>query len=714
MARAWPRRRVEPVAQMEASECGAAALAMVLGWHGHHAPLPEVRQACGISRDGASALALVRAARGYGLAARGVKLGLEQLSQLPLPAILHWDFDHFVVLERVVPSGAILVDPASGRRRVGTAELDRCFTGAALAFQPTPQLRPRRRRRPSLAKYGAVIHANLPGLAQILLATLALELVGLVFPVANQLLLDRVLVPHQVDWLWGLVLALATAVAATALLGLVRRRAILGLHQRLGEALMTRFLKHLLALPLGFFLQRAPGDLVQRAASNAALHSLFGAQGVGALLDGFLMLGYAALMVAYHPPLALAVLAVSLLEGVILVALWDRNRQLAAAGLASAGREGAALLEALSGLETTKACGGEDRMVQRWANRMIERANHGLSAQRLAMGARTGMALFQGAAGLLVFAVGGRDVLEHRITLGTFVAFLTLVGLFKAPLASFTEALLQLQSLVVHLRRLDDVLETAPEPAGGADPGRLSGAIELREVTCRYGREGPPALDRISLRIEAGSRVALVGPSGAGKSTLARLLLGLHRPDGGELRYDGRDLAELDFAKVRAQVGVVLQETFLFDDTVQANLALNAPDLPLERLRRAARMACLDEVLAALPEGYASRIGENGEQLSGGERQRLSLARALAHDPAILLLDEATSALDLATERRVQANLAGLGCTRIVIAHRLATVRDADRVLVLEAGRVVQDGRFEDLASEPGLFRRLLAEAGHD
>jgi len=714
---AWsfrPRTRVDFIAQMEATECGAAGLAMILAFHGHHAPLPEVRQACGISRDGASALAIIAAARSYGLEAQGLRLELEQLSRLPLPALLHWNFDHFVVLERMGRAGATLVDPAHGRRRVDLHELGRSFTGAALVFSPTGAMAPRPRVRPSLARYRAVFRANLPGLLQIGLATLALQVVGLAFPVANQLLLDRVVVPRQEPWLWGLALGLGTAALAGSVLGLVRGWVALGLQLELNFALMGRFLGHLLRLPLGFFLQRDPGDLVQRAQSNAQVQDLLGARAVTALLDGFLLLGFAALMLAYNPMLAGLVIAVSLMDVAMMALLWDRNRQLLASGLAAQGREGAAILEALSGLEATKAGGAEGRMVQRWAHRMTERVNHGLERQRLARTSGVFLGLFQGVTGLLVFAVGGREVLAHRMTLGTFVAFLTLQGLFTAPMGALMGAVLQLQSLGTHLRRLDDVLETAAEPSGTVDPGRLGGAVELEDVSFRYAPGGRPVLDGISVRIAPGEKVALVGPTGAGKSTLARLCLGLHLPDQGSVRFDGRDLRQLDLASVRKQVGMVLQETFLFDDTVRANLALHDDGLSQERLRRAARMACVDDVIAGLPQGFDSRVGENGGLLSGGQRQRLSLARALAHDPAILVLDEATGSLDLETEARVHANLARLGCTRILIAHRMATVRDADRILVLQDGKIVQEGTFHELQGRPGLFRELLAAARPD
>lgn len=712
MRRPRLRKRVAFIAQMEAAECGAASLAMILAWHGHHAPLPEVRQACGVSRDGASARAIVAAARSYGLEAQGLRAEPDQLAQLPLPAILHWDFGHFLVLEGLDRRGPTLVDPARGRLRVDWAEAGRRFTGAALVFRPTPALASRPRRRPSLARHREVLLRNLPGLAQVALATLALEGVGLAFPVASQMLVDRVLVPRQTSWLWGIALGLGGAGLAGALLGLVRGRAVLALGLDLDFALTSRFLGHLLRLPLGFFLQRDPGDLLQWVRANAALRDLLATQAVTALLDGLLLLGYGALMVALEPRLGALMIAVHLAEAGLLALLWARSRPVLAAGLAAAGREGAALIEALSGLETTKASGAEPRMVQRWAHRRVERAGHGLEQQRLDLDANVLLGLLQGAGACLLFTAGGRAVLDQHMTLGAFAAFLTIQGLFAGPVKSLLEALGRLRALGAGLERLDEVWATAPEPSGGADPGRLRGEVELRDVTFRYVPGGEPALDQVSVRIAPGEKVAVVGPSGSGKTTLARLMLGLHLPDRGQVRIDGRDLREWDLPRLRRQAGVVLQETFLFDATVRANLALHADGLPLERLQLAARLACVDEVIARLPGGFQARVGENGGLLSGGQRQRLGLARALAHDPAILVLDEATSALDLATEARIHANLAALGCTRILIAHRLATVRDADRILVLERGRIVQEGAYADLARRPGPFRDLLAPAG--
>jgi ABC-type bacteriocin/lantibiotic exporter with double-glycine peptidase domain len=693
---------------MEASECGAACLAMVLARHGHHAPLAELRQACGVSRDGASALAILRAARDYGLEAEAVQVEACHLSDLPLPAVLHWGFNHFLVLERVGRRGAVLVDPEGGRREASREELDGLFTGVALVFAPGDGFQPRPPRRPSLARYADLVRQALPSLGQLLGASLMLQALGLFFPVANQILVDRVLGPRQEAWLWGLAFGMAGVAVARALVTLVRSWVIQGLQATLDFQLMARFADHLLRLPLGFFLQRQAGDLAQRVQSTAQVRNLFSSRSVSALLDGFLLAGYAGLMVAYNPGLAALVLAMGALRVGLMAAMRERNRQAMAAELASAGREGNALVEAFSALETVKATGAEARMAHRWAHRFVTRLNAGLERRRREILADQAMVLLQGLALALLFALGSREVLAERMSVGVFASFITLQGLFLAPLESLLAACGQLQYLGSHLARLDDVLETRTEPAGTLDPGRLEGAIILEGVGFRYGPGSPPVLREVDLAIRPGEKVALVGPSGAGKSTLARLVLGLHLPTEGRVRFDGRDLRELDPEKLRRRLGAVLQETVFFAGTLEANLRLGDPGIPLERLRWACERACVLDLVEALPEGFRSPMGENGGLFSGGQRQRLALARALAHDPAVLLLDEATSALDLETEARVHANLADLGCTRILIAHRLATVRDADRILVLQEGRVAQEGSFEALRQVPGPFRDLV------
>jgi ATP-binding cassette, subfamily B, bacterial len=713
------RRRVPIVHQMEIAECGAACLAMVLGFHSRHVPLAELRESCGVTRDGANAYNLLKAARENGLEAN--VLSIEQpteLHRLPLPAILHWDFNHFVVLEKAAPGALVIVDPKSGRGTVSMQEAKRRFTGIVLCFRPGPEFQARAASRPSLVRYRALLAGLLPSLGQILLATLALQSLGLVVPVASQLLLDRVITPRQLPWMWGLGIALGATVVARGLLTLLRSWVLQGLQNALDANLMGRFLEHLLHLPLAFFLRRETGDIVQRVQSNAILRQLFSSQSVSALLDCILLLSYALLMLAFYWPLGLVVLSFGIARVLLFAALRRRSQRIMTSELAGTGRESAALVAALTGLETTRAIGAEERMVARWLQPMASTLNRQLERRRLEINVEQLATLLKALALAAVFIIGGHAVIAQQITLGVFAAFMTLQSLFMQPLESLMQAAAQLQYLSSHLERLDDIMES-PIEASGHERTRLAGAIELQAVNFGYAAHTPKLLHDVSLSIENGEKIAIVGRTGAGKSTLARLLIGMHLPDTGTIRFDGRDMRELDLSHLRRQMGIVQQETFLFDDSIRANLSLNDPELPLERLRWAAGIACIDDVIDTLPQGYQSRVGENGCFLSGGQRQRLAIARAIAHSPAILLLDEATSSLDLDTESRIHANLGQLGCTRIVIAHRLATVMDADRILVLENGHLVQQGHYRELLKQHGLFREMaasfesLAEAQH-
>ncbi|WLT33476.1 peptidase domain-containing ABC transporter [Geothrix sp. PMB-07] len=700
--------RVPYIPQMEMVECGAACLAMILAHWGHHAPLPEVREACKVSRDGANAASLLEAARAYGLEAEAVKVELEHLGDLPLPAILHWEFRHFVVLEKLTSKGVRIVDPAEGRRFISQSDLGLRFTGVALAFAPDDGFALRPRRFPSLRRYLGLIRDMRPSLAQMLAASLMLQVVGMVFPLGNQLLVDFVIMPKYLPWLWGLALGLGGAVVAKALISVLRSFVLQGVQNAMDARLMEGFVEHLVRLPLGFFLQRRPGDLVNRVESNTQIRDLLSSRTVSSLLDAFLLLGYAALMLAYHWRLGAIVLLLASLRVALLVLLRRQNEQLMANELTVIGQEQSILVEALVGIETMKATSSQEQVLSRWTPRMVRRLNVAMERQKIRIAAHQFMTLLQGMATVAVFWVGGREVLDERMTLGVFTAFLSLQALFLGPLESLLGALTDLQFLGSHLARLDDVLEHAQETSGTQDPGQLCGAITLEGVSFRYAEGSPWILKDINLAIRPGEKIALVGRSGAGKSTLARLLMGMLLPTAGRITFDGWDLRQLDLSKLRSQLGVVLQDSFLFDDMVRANLSLRDPNMPMERIRWAAGLAQVHEVIKRLPAGYKTRLGENGRTLSGGERQRLCLARAIASQPAILLLDEATSSLDLETEALVHANLAKLGCTRIVIAHRLETLKDADRILAMQDGAIVQQGTFEALCAQPGVLRDVV------
>jgi ABC-type bacteriocin/lantibiotic exporter with double-glycine peptidase domain len=697
------------IPQLEAVECGAACLAMVLAHYGHHAPLAEVREACAVSRDGVNALAMVRAAESYGLGAQAYRAELEGLERIPLPAILHWEFNHFVVLERLAGNGgAHIIDPAQGRIRVSREVLAKSFTGAVLVFTPTAVLRPRRRQPPNLQRYREVLRAHAGSLGQLVAFSLLLQIAGIVFPVGQQFLVDHVLVPRQESWLWSVAAALALAALVQATLQFARGWVLDSLQTILDVRLLGDFMRHVVRLPMGFFLQRRPGDLLQRLESNRALRAFLGSQIATSVLDVFLIVGYGALMMVYHWKLGLLVVVIGCVRALLQFALRGLSRQVVAVELAALSRAGGTLVESLGALETIKSVSAEAVAIRRWSDLVVTRANASLPRLQLENTAVQLTGLLNAIGIAAVSAVAGYDVIAGGMSIGVFTAFLTLQGLYLTPFNSLIESLEHWQYLNSHLARLNDVMETEPEPSGDLDATAMRGEIRLEGVGFRYAPGAPWVLRGIDAHILPGEKIAIVGPSGAGKSTLARILLGVLAPSEGALSFDGQDMRRYDLGKLRARMGAVLQETSLLSDTVHVNISLGDPSLSPAQVKAAAQLACVDDVIETLPRGYATRLGENGMQLSGGERQRVCLARALAHRPAVLLLDEATSALDAETERRVHANLGAPGCTRIVIAHRFSTVRDADRILVVDRGRIVQEGTFDALRDQPGLFRTLL------
>lgn len=709
-----PARRTPYIAQLEAVECGAACLAMVLAHHGHHAPLPEVREACAVSRDGVNALAMLRAAENYGLRAKGYRSEIEGLRDLPLPAILHWEFNHFVVLERLDRHGnAHIIDPARGRLKADRETFARSFTGAVLVFSPGESLQPRSPGPPPVQRYLGLIHSHAASLGQLVAFSFLLQIAAIVFPVGQQLLVDHVLVPRESSWLWALAAALALAILVQVALQFARGWVFDSLQTILDLRLLGDFMRHAVRLPVGFFQQRRPGDLLQRLESNRSLRTFLGSQIATALLDVFLILGYGALMLFYHWQLGLLIMAIGLARAAIQLVVHNLSRQVVAVELAALSRAGDSLMDSLGALETIRSVSAEAVAVRRWGDSVVTRANASLPRLELANSAGQ-LSKLTGALGVAaVSAVAGYEVIAGEMSIGVFSAFLTLQALYLAAFHSLIEGLEQWQYLGSHLARLGDVMDAAPEASGDQEAAAIRGEIRLEGVGFRYAPNAPWALRDVSLHIRPGEKIAIVGPSGAGKSTLARLLLGMLPPTEGSLSFDGRDLRNYDLRSLRARMGAVLQETSLLNDSVHANISLLDPDIAPNEVIAAARLACLAPVIEALPQGYATRLGEDGMQLSGGERQRLCLARALVRRPAILLLDEATSALDTGTEERVHSNLDTLRCTRIVIAHRLRTVRDADRIFVIDGGQLVQDGTFTELSETPGLFRNLLDTRDH-
>lgn len=712
--RAAAARSLPIVQQHTNADCGAACLTMVLGYHGKDVPLDEVRQVANAG-SGTSAHALLGAARWFGLLGRGVKVErVEELRLLPRGSVLHWSFHHFVVLDAVQDDGTlVVVDPASGRRRVGSEEAARAFTGIALLLEPGAAFRPGARRRRGVARYLQQVLLQRESVVRVLVVSLVLQLLALALPVLTGVVVDRVVPRGDLDLLSVLALGLAMAVAFRYVATALRAHLLVMIRTRLDAKLTLEFFEHLLDLPLSFFKQRSAGDLMLRIESNTSIRDLLTSSTMSIFLDGGMVLLYLLVLVLGHWQIGLLVLGLALARFAVFALYRKRHRALMSELLQTRAGTRNDQMQILTGIETLKAAGAEPRSLERWSHRFVDELNVGLVQGRLDVRIQAALDALSIASPLVVLLVGARLVLVGDLSLGTMLALSALGAAVLQPLATLAQTAFDLERVGSYLERIDDVMDTAPEqPRGSVAPAPvITGQVRLEGVSFRYGPLLPRVLRDVSLEVPAGAQVALVGRSGSGKTTLASLIVGLVQPASGQVTFDGHDLARVDLRGLRQQVGVVTQTPHLFGTSVRENIAFGHEDASLTQVMEAARLAEIHDDVMALPMGYDTVLADGGASLSGGQRQRIALARALLQQPRLLLLDEATSALDTITERRIHQRLARLRTTRIVIAHRLSTIRGADRILVLDEGRIAESGRHDELLSRGGVYAALVEGA---
>ncbi|MFB7178425.1 NHLP family bacteriocin export ABC transporter peptidase/permease/ATPase subunit [Streptomyces sp. NPDC056257] len=711
--------RTPTVLQMEAVECGAAALAMVLGHYGRFVPLEELRIACGVSRDGSRASNLLKAARGYGLTAKGMQMDLAALAEVSAPAVLFWEFNHYVVYDgtgrRLGRRGVYVNDPGKGRRFVPMDEFDTSFTGVVLTFEPGEGFRRGGRKPGVLGAMPARLRGTSGTMAAAVLSSLLLVAVGASVPALSRTYIDMFLIGEQTSLLGVLFASMAVALVLTATLTALQQANLLRgriISSTLGSA---RFFRHLLRLPVAFYSQRNPADLVQRLQSNDAVAETLARDLAAAGVDAVVVVLYAVLLWTYDPQLTLVGVAVALLN-VVAMRVVIRLR---ATGTQKLRAESARLTNtSYSGLqliETMKATGAENGFFRRWAGQhavtLDVQQRLGVPSAWLAIVAPT-LAAFNSA---LILMIGGLRAVEGHLTVGLLVAFQALVTSFTAPISRLGGVAGRIQDFAADVARLKDVenFPVAPvharrEPAGGTR--RLKGHVELDHVTFGYSPLDAPLLKDFSLSVGPGQQVALVGGSGSGKSTVSRLISGLYTPWEGAVRIDGMRLADIPRGAVAASVSFVDQDVFLFEGTVRDNVTLWDPTIGDEAVIAALEDAAVHDVVARRPGGIHSRVEQDGRNFSGGQRQRLEIARALVRRPSVMVLDEVTSALDAVTEQVIIDNLRRRGCACVVIAHRLSTVRDSDEILVLDRGTVVERGRHERLLAAGGPYAALVRE----
>ena len=683
---------MRPVLQAQAAECGLACLAMVAGHHGHGSDLAELRQRFGLSARGASLVQLADIARRMGLAPRPLRLEPGELTRLPLPCVLHWDLNHFVVLAGWRRGKARILDPAFGERRLAPEELGRHFTGVALELLPTSDFAPRRPPPPvGLREVIGPVRGWRGALGVLLALSAALQGFALLAPFLLQWIVDQVLPAADHDLLAVLVTGFALLLALQVATSVLRGWALLHLGARLSQQWVGSVFAHLLRLPLDWFERRQLGDVVSRLGSVQAIQRSLAAGAVEAVIDGALVLATLAMMLRYAPALAAVSAATVLAYLALRLVLHGGQRGALEAQVLAAARQQGHLLESLRGIASVQASATQGARGMAYSQRLAAQVGADLRVGAFGLGLSASAQALFGAERLAVLAMGATGVLEGALSLGMLMAYLAWKDQFAGRSLALVDRVMEFRQLRLHGERLADIVLSPPAPAGRADGPLPAGVLRVENLGYRHAQGDPWVLREVSLSVRPGECLAITGPSGGGKSTLLKLLAGLLVPVEGRLRLGGERLPPGGLLAWPDAVGTVLQDDHLFAGTLADNIALGDPEPDPARIEHAAAQAAVHADIARLPMGYQTLVGDMGSGLSGGQRQRVLLARALYRRPRFLLLDEATSHLDLAAEREVNAAVRALPITRILVAHRPETLASADRILVLVGGRLVAE-----------------------
>ncbi|MEV6981440.1 cysteine peptidase family C39 domain-containing protein [Sphaerisporangium sp. NPDC051017] len=717
-----PRTRPRPVRterrpQMEDADCGPACLSTIFAYHGLRVPLRNIRERCGVGRDGLTGAGLKAAGDAYGFTISGWRVEADELETFPVPSMIFVDHRHYVVLEGMRKRWAYINDPAVGRIRLSREEFRRRFSGIAVVPRPGEGFVPGGPRflmaRSALAK----VRPYLSTLLAVAVIAFTLALPAAVTSLLTRLFLGKVPAPGGAAWSAPVLLGLLGCVAFTLAGTWAQQRLLSGVQMAMAADLSGRYVWRLLRLPGDHFHRRATGGMVTRTSFGAGLALLLSDRVAAAIAALLAMVVHSSILFAFHPAFA-AVAA--LLAAVNVVAMREVSRRAAPHQqrlLFDEHRRDSMAFNGVSMAESLKADGAENWFFAKWAGLSARAMSATQALMRVTQALMVVPAALGSLAGAAMVITGAVLMARGEVTMETVIAAQLLVGAFLVPVSSLVGLGAEAQIAVAQTSMLDDTLGAEPdprhaEPPGAPEaPGGLAGAVEFHEVTFGYDRQHGPVIEGLSWRAEPGRRIAIVGRTGSGKSTVARLLTGAVTPWSGQIRFDGVPRDRLPRETLTTSIGYVEQSLQVFEGTVADNLTLWDPTVPAYRLHRALGDARLAEVVHHRGGLAGGLVEERGRNLSGGERQRLEIARALALSPSVLVLDEATSALDAETEALVDANLKARGCTCVVIAHRLSTVRDSDLILVLDRGKVVQRGTHAELIAEPGPYRTLVEEA---
>jgi len=719
----YRRRRTPTLLQMDATECGAAALGIILAYYGRNVSLVELRQACGVSRDGSNASSVIRAAGKYGLTSKGFKIDdCKNLLQQQCPYIVFWELNHFIVVEGFDRKKVYLNDPATGPRSVSWKKFEVSFTGIVLLLHPGPNFIKGGHKPNLVVSLRKRLESTLGALIYCMVAGLFLTLVNLVVPVFSQVFIDEILVQNRQDWLRPLLLAMVITAIFQAVLTLLRLRYLRRLKIKLAVVFSSRFLWHLLRLPISFYTQRYPAEIASRTGLNDQIAGVLSGQLATTAIDAVMVLFYALVMIQYD--LILTAIAVSLAAVNFMALIFisrhriDTNQRL----INEYGKTSAIEMAGLQKIETLKASATEDIFFKRWAGQYTSAINsqQELEVSNQVLGI---LPVFLSAlsSAILLFA-GGIRVMDGYLSIGMLVAFQAMMQSFQNPINNLVNFSSVLQELEGNIIRLDDVLANPVEQEQKSKKlglvfsqrhpeqqyEKLLGQLEIKDLTFGYSPLAAPSIENFNLTIEPGQRVAIVGTSGSGKSTVAKIVSGLYKPWSGKILFDGKPRDKIPNEVLTHSVAMVDQEIMMFGGSVRENLSLWDTSVPFSNLISACQDAEISSVIQSLG-GYEAQLLEGAANLSGGQRQRLEIARALVNNPSVLILDEATSAIDPETEEKVNLHLRQRGCTCMIVAHRLSTIRGCDHIVVIERGKIIQRGTHEEMSETDGAYLRLIA-----
>lgn len=713
-----PRVKTPTVLQMEAVECGAAALSIVLGYYGRQIPLEKLRIACGVSRDGLKATNIMMAARSYGLKARGYAKSVENLKIMKMPAIIFWNFNHFLVLEGFGKDKVYLSDPAQGRYTVSNQEFDESFTGVVISLEPEETFVRANEKRGLLTALGTRISNSRLSLIFIVLASLFLVIPGLIIPSFTQIFIDQFLINNRSNFVMPLLLAMGITLGLNAVLIFIQQYYLLRLETKLALSTSSKFLWHVLHLPIAFFTQRYSGEISNRVGLNDKVARLLSGDLANAALNVIVVVFYALLMLSYDVVLTLIGIGIVAMNVIALQlvsrARKDGNRRLTN----ESGKLLGNTMSGISMIETLKASGREGDFFANWSGHLAKVMNAQQDLGWLSLRLNVIPPFLMSLTSTVVMGAGALRVMDGDMTLGMLVAFLYLMNNFIQPVNQLVAVGSKLQETEGDMNRIDDVLnyeiaeEFNPEKTVAATADslhKLRGSLELNNVSFGYSHTMPALIENFSLKLEPGSRVALVGGSGSGKSTVARMVSGLYEPWDGEILFDGKKREAYPRQVVNNSMAVIDQEIMMFNGSIKDNLSLWDKTMSEHQVIQAAKDAMIHDVIAARNDSYDSVVAEKGSNFSGGQRQRMEIARSLSLNPSILIMDEATSALDPKSEKQVMDNIRKRGCTCLIVAHRLSTIRDCDEIIVMKFGKIVERGTHDELLANGGLYAELIS-----